>query len=180
MTLEHLITRVKVISAEDADPQVPGIYEWQIPEVGCYVGQYSTRSRPLKQYLRNVQRLLTGRPYRPKKPNGFRLIHRELAFALLSGTIVNLFYLENHREKHVRNRRERELFDLRRSKHLAGGPKVLNQCQETRRDRVVSGRLAADEGSRENAASSILLAVSDGHSHADGGGVENPYSSFSW
>ena len=56
----------------------PGIYEWRIEGVGVYIGKYTRISRPKKQYTRNVSNLANRLPYRPRNPNGFRRIHKEL------------------------------------------------------------------------------------------------------
>ena len=73
----------------------PGIYIWRISGVGSYVGRYTRASRPLKAYNRNVVRLRRGELYRPANPNGFRVIQRALADALVSGTSIRLEIVEN-------------------------------------------------------------------------------------
>jgi hypothetical protein len=73
-----------VTIAEGADKARPGLYEWHIDGVGSYIGKYQRIRRPLKEYERNLARLLSGLPYRKSKPDGFRRIHRELAEAVQS------------------------------------------------------------------------------------------------
>jgi len=60
------------------DRNRPGLYEWIIEGVGSYIGKYTHFSRPYREYDRNVQKILTGRPYRPRKPEGFRRSIRSL------------------------------------------------------------------------------------------------------
>ena len=73
----------------------PGIYMWTIAGVGSYVGRYTRKRRPLREYALNVERLLDGRPYRKSKPNGFRHVHRELAKAARDRTEIILSVIEN-------------------------------------------------------------------------------------
>ncbi|MGQ3214770.1 hypothetical protein [Shinella sp.] len=77
------------------DVNLPGIYEWKIEGVGSYIGRYTRRSRPFKEYERNVLKLLNGRPYRPAKPDKFRAIHRALFAAHTEGRHITLIILEN-------------------------------------------------------------------------------------
>lgn len=75
--------------------ELPGIYAWKIEGIGIYVGKYTHSSRPLREYNRNVARLLSGKSYRRQKPDGFRNIHRELARAVVGGLNIELNILEN-------------------------------------------------------------------------------------
>jgi hypothetical protein len=108
------------------NPMLPGLYEWRIEGVGCYIGQYTHARRPRREYGLNVGRILTKRPYRKSKPEGFRQIHRELANAAEAGTPISLTLLENQVAKADRNRRERELIAERGAQAKAGGLRVLN------------------------------------------------------
>ena len=90
------------------DPGKRGIYEWKIEDAGSYIGQYSRIDRPTKAYGRNVTNLMNNKPYRPKKPDGFRRIHRELERAHRDGRLIELIILENA-EKPGINDRERQL-----------------------------------------------------------------------
>jgi hypothetical protein len=90
----------------------PGIYEWRIEGVGSYIGKFTKKGRPLNDYQRNVARLIDRKPYRPKRPEAFRHIHRVLATAVSSGTPVTLIIVENPPLPDI-NRRERELIRLR-------------------------------------------------------------------
>ncbi|TIV95596.1 MAG: hypothetical protein E5V85_20430 [Mesorhizobium sp.] len=96
------------VLTENVDETRPGIYEWHIDGVGSYVGKYTWISRPKKEYERNVVKLLSGRPYRPKKPGGFRRIHRELLDAHRLGRAITLTILENV-DPGLLTLREREL-----------------------------------------------------------------------
>ena len=73
----------------------PGVYRWTIQGGGIYVGRFTHSSRPLKEYARNVDRLLNGKPYRPKKPDGFRRIHNALAQAVRDGRAITIEIVEN-------------------------------------------------------------------------------------
>ena len=105
---------------------LPGIYEWHIEGIGCYIGQYTHAQRPRNEYRLNIERILCQRPYRLGKPEGFRLIHVELARAAQSRQKITLTLLENHVIKADRNRRERELIAERRADATITGLRVLN------------------------------------------------------
>jgi hypothetical protein len=116
----------KEVPAPSVDPALPGLYEWRIAGVGCYIGQYTHVRRPRREYGLNVGRILAHRPYRKSKPEGFRLIHHELAKAAQAGIGITLELLENQTSKDDRNCRERELIAERRALALVGGLPVLN------------------------------------------------------
>lgn len=97
---------------DGATLDAPGIYEWTIEGGGRYIGKFTRKSRPLRHYHRNVIRLITGHPYRLNKPDGFRLIHRELAKAATAGRDITLTILENPAPTNL-VRRERELIKER-------------------------------------------------------------------
>lgn len=84
--------RVEIVSGVDLAK--PGIYEWRIDGVGTYIGKYTRATRPFREYALNVARIQQGRPYRSRKPNGFRRIHRELA-AAKGRVAITLTILEN-------------------------------------------------------------------------------------
>ena len=73
----------------------PGIYAWTIEGVGCYIGKFTRKSRPLREYDKNVHRLINGIAYRPQRPDGFRVVHRALAEALTNGTTIELRIISN-------------------------------------------------------------------------------------
>lgn len=108
------------------DAAEPGVYEWRIEGVGCYIGQYTRQRRPRREYGLNVGRLLTGRPYRKNKPGGFRQIHRELTQAVRDRRKITRIFVENQLVKIDRNRRERELIADRRLAATQDGLPVLN------------------------------------------------------
>ena len=108
------------------DPSVPGLYEWRIEGVGCYIGQYTRATRPRREYAMNVGRIRAGKPYRKSKPESFRAVHRRLAEAALCGKVVTLRIIENVPDKADRNRREREVIADRRREAATGGLPVLN------------------------------------------------------
>lgn len=62
------------------DPEQPLIYRWVVGDeagdrIAGYVGKSKNGAkRPLRDYERNVRRLMAGRPYRKGKPDGFREI----------------------------------------------------------------------------------------------------------
>ena len=111
---------------DGVDPLLPGLYEWRIEGVGCYIGQYTRSTRPRREYALNVGRILTKRPYRKSKPEGFRVIHVRLADAARCGRSVKLSLIENVLDKADRNRREREMIADRRREAARGGLPVLN------------------------------------------------------
>lgn len=94
------------------DQKKPGIYEWNIQGVGSYIGKYTHISRPLKEYSRNVNRLLYKLHYRPKNPEGFRHIHRMLAEARVARTPITLILVENVEPARL-NDREQKLIRTR-------------------------------------------------------------------
>lgn len=114
------------VIALGVDPTQPGIYEWQIEDVGLYIGQYTRSTRPRGEYGKNLVNLLNGRPYRKGKPDKFRTIHHQLAQAVREGRRITLFLVENVAEKSARNQRERELIAERRRAAAQGGLPVLN------------------------------------------------------
>jgi len=113
----------EVIIPDGVTLDLPGIYEWAITypdgSVRRYVGKYTRRSRPTREYRANVERLLDGRPYRKASPAGFRLVHRELAQAAEEGRAIVLTILENAAPEDL-NRREQELI-RERGANLNGG-----------------------------------------------------------
>jgi hypothetical protein len=115
--------------AQGVSENKPGIYEWKIEGVGCYIGRYSRVNRPKEAYGRNVLRLLNNLPYRKNKPHGFRRIHRALAEATEAGRLVELFILENAEPEKL-NAREQALIRHRRREAAVGGLPVLNSMDE--------------------------------------------------
>jgi hypothetical protein len=97
---------------EGVTPDKPGIYEWAITyadgSIQRYVGKYTRRSRPMREYRANVERILDRRPYRKGSPEGFRYVHRELAAAASEGRKIVLTILENALPEDL-NRREQAL-----------------------------------------------------------------------
>lgn len=104
---------------------LPGIYEWAITYVDGsirrYVGKYTRRSRPTREYHANVERILDERPYRRASPDGFRNVHRELARATFEGRMIVLTILENAAPEDL-NRREQALIRERGASLNAGIP----------------------------------------------------------
>ncbi|KQP89827.1 hypothetical protein [Methylobacterium sp. Leaf117] len=102
----------KVEIPEGVTLDKPGIYEWAITypdgSIRRYVGKYTRRSRPMREYRANVERILDKRPYRKASPEGFRQVHRELATAASEGRMVVLTILENVLPEDL-NRREQAL-----------------------------------------------------------------------
>ena len=84
-----------LIENDGATLSLPGIYEWEIEGAGSYIGRYTHRYRPMREYERNVFKISTGRAYRPSKPDGFRRIHRELELAYRQGRAITLIIVEN-------------------------------------------------------------------------------------
>lgn len=97
-----------LIVVDGVDPNLPGIYQWEIEGGGIYIGKFTHRSRPFGEYERNVLKLLAGRPYRPQKPAAFRRIHRELHAAHIEGRKITLTILANCLPSEL-GLREREL-----------------------------------------------------------------------
>lgn len=83
------------------DPARPLIYRWLIVDeagdrIACYVGKSKNGAkRPMRDYERNVRRLMAGRPYRKGKPDGFREIHRLMAEAVRQKQTIVLTLLRN-------------------------------------------------------------------------------------
>jgi hypothetical protein len=98
----------------------PGIYDWRIVHSdgtqSCYIGRFTYASR-FKSYERGVYRLLSGLPYRPGKPAGFRKVHHVMASAVRNSLRVERRIVENcptdrlnEREQHWIARRRAEGF----------------------------------------------------------------------
>lgn len=85
----------ETIQSEGTTFDLPGIYAWRIEGVGTYVGRYTNRSRPVREYANNVRKLLAGEPYRKSKPGNFRHIHRVLALAMQEGRSISLLLVQN-------------------------------------------------------------------------------------
>jgi hypothetical protein len=87
--------------AVSIDPASPLIYLWEVFDAAgdlryCYVGKAKKGDgRPRKHYKRNVKNLLRGGHYRKGKPDGFRVVHHELANAVQSGHRVVLTLIRN-------------------------------------------------------------------------------------
>jgi hypothetical protein len=122
----------RLVIVPGVDPGAPGLYEWRIEGIGCYIGQYTRARRPQREYDLNVGRKLAGRPYRKGNPDGFRKIHAALADAAEAGRPVTLTLLENQSDKADCNRRECELIEERRSRAADGGLPVLNSTPLTK------------------------------------------------
>ncbi|MES2982490.1 MAG: hypothetical protein V4727_09270 [Verrucomicrobiota bacterium] len=60
-----------------------------------YVGCANKASRPLKHYLRHVERQKIGVPYRKNNPDGFREIHRRLFEAYKNSESVIIELIRN-------------------------------------------------------------------------------------
>src|SRR5579871_614079 len=111
--------------AEGARDDRPGIYEWRIDGVGCYIGKYSSISRPKRAYAQIVSRIEKKLAYRKGKPNGFRRIHLALADAKRAGRRVEVCILENVEPEKL-NACEQAWIKRRRHEEAAGGLPVLN------------------------------------------------------
>jgi hypothetical protein len=114
-----LNSKRELILAQDVSLDKPGIYAWEIEGKGVYVGKYTHKSRPLREYEKNVRRLLAGEPYRPQKPHGFRRVHHALAEAVVAGRQIILHILENCDAEDL-DARERYLIDELASGGLNG------------------------------------------------------------
>lgn len=105
-----------VVIPDSVSLDLPGIYEWSISYADGttrrYVGKYTQRNRPTREYHANIERLLDGRPYRKASPDGFRQVHRELAKATEEGREVVLTILENAAPADL-NQREQALIKER-------------------------------------------------------------------
>ena len=83
------------------NPEAALIYRWEIfgpdsARLVCYVGKSKNGARrPLRDYKRNVLRLLAGQPYRKSKPDEFRAIHRLMANAVQQQQTLVLTLLKN-------------------------------------------------------------------------------------
>jgi hypothetical protein len=60
-----------------------------------------------------VIKIITGKPYRPNKPTGFRYIHKVLHESHVNKRQITLKILENAEPGEEQNRRERELIKER-------------------------------------------------------------------
>jgi len=116
--LKHAVEIPKGVTLD-----LPGIYEWAITyadgSIRRYVGKYTRRSRPTREYHANVERILDKRPYRRATPDGFRQVHKELAEATREGRAIVLTILENAAPEDL-NRREQALI-RERGATLNGG-----------------------------------------------------------
>lgn len=119
----RLDPEVKVL--DGVSPDLPGIYTWTIigrdGSSALYVGKYTRRRRPEREYRRNVARLLIGRPYRLRKPDDFRRIHQALAAAVREGLPVILTFLENVAPDGLAAREAELIRELRPSLNAVAG-----------------------------------------------------------
>lgn len=90
------------VLCNEVDETKPLLYMWEIHDArtgelrGRYIGKAGGGSRrPLRQYSRNVRRLLASLPYRKGKPEGFRRVHYALATAVEKGDRITLTLLRN-------------------------------------------------------------------------------------
>ena len=106
--------------ANGVDSVQPLIYRWEIFDhagepIACYVGKSKNGAkRPLRDYKRNVRRLLAGQPYRKSKPDEFqpdefRAIHRLMAEAVRQDQTIVLTLLRNVSPNESINDAEQEL-----------------------------------------------------------------------
>jgi hypothetical protein len=114
-----------VVEASEAELVHAGIYEWEIANIGIYVGKSKNLTSRLREYPNNVRKLLAGAPYRLSNPGGFRIIHRSLADAHQQQISVKFRVLETC-ECDSLNERERYWIAHRRASAAAGGLCVLN------------------------------------------------------
>lgn len=77
------------------DPNSPLLYRILIGGRFCYIGCANSARRPEKAYLRNLQRMIEGRPYRKNNPDGFRLIHRRMLDAFHQGDPILIDLIRN-------------------------------------------------------------------------------------
>lgn len=91
----------EVVDSPFVDRMSPLIYMWEIVDTeGVPIYRYVGKSqkgarRPLTHYSRNVRRLLAGKAYRRSKPDGFRYVHRALAYAVTHSFAIRLSFLCN-------------------------------------------------------------------------------------
>ena len=121
---------------ENACEDKPGIYEWRVLGYGSYIGKFKQITRPTRHYARNVTNLLNERPYRLRKPDGFRPIHKTLLEAVEKGRFIELIILENPSLDKI-GEREQEL--IRERGHLnvppyGGAPRERPALIETSAD----------------------------------------------
>lgn len=115
-----------LIVPDGVDPDLPGIYQWEIDGVGTYIGKYTRKSRPFREYEANVLKILEGRPYRPRKPDSFRAVHRALWLGHATGRSITLTILENCAPEALLQR-ETELAKERGTLNGPRGRKVLEE-----------------------------------------------------
>jgi hypothetical protein len=84
----------RFIHDEGADLGGAGIYLWSA-EGQTYVGKATRLGSRLKEYLRNIEKIERGKPYRKSNPDGFRAVHRHLAQARAKGAILEWSLLES-------------------------------------------------------------------------------------
>jgi hypothetical protein len=112
-------------SPSGIDRQRPGIYLWQIEDVGIYVGHAARLDAVALRYATNILDKLNGRPYH-NKPRNFRRVHDELAKAVLERRKIVLTLLENVASKSDRQIRKKELIAQRREVLERQGLSILN------------------------------------------------------
>ena len=110
--------------SEGVNLDLPGIYEWRIEGAGSYIGRYTYSSRPFGDYARHVRDQFAGGIYKPKQPDGWRRIHRELYAALLDGRVIELIFVENCA---LGDLNARETFHRKQRGSLNGARRTLEQ-----------------------------------------------------
>lgn len=107
------------------DLDLPGIYEWEVPGIGLYIGKSKRLRRRIREYPNNVRKLLAGAPYRRNNHSAFRVVHHEMLRAYHHNLNVTVTILENCEQPEL-STRERYWIDLRRIEAQTGGLPVLN------------------------------------------------------
>ncbi|EGQ8181479.1 hypothetical protein C1S99_25260 [Vibrio parahaemolyticus] len=111
------------LKCENMNPFRGLIYEWKVTNgtdeiIGVYVGKASNGiSRPLKDYKRNVAKIIAKKPYRKSNPDGFRKVHLALHTAVVNKHSIELTILENVTEGQCINSLEQQYISKAREKH---------------------------------------------------------------
>ena len=88
----------------------PGIYIWEIEDVGKYIGEYTRIKRPTKRYAWKVRQIVNEQPQHDElNPIGFGHIHKALAKAHLQGNKIVLHVAENVPDPKERHSRQAKL-----------------------------------------------------------------------
>jgi hypothetical protein len=111
----------------NVDPHSPLLYKITVDGAICYIGCANSARRPKSAYLRNLYRMIDGKPYRKNNPDGFRSVHRHMFEAVKAGKPIVIDLLRNVSLESKFSEEKEEI-----QWHLNKGEKLFNDLRHTR------------------------------------------------